>query len=53
MCNNNLLNLAMEYSEKRATIINDGNGKAYMSCLVLGKNNQYVLRKRDKLLQYR
>lgn len=53
MCNNNLLNLAMEYSEKRATIINDGNGKAYMSCLVLGKNNQCVLRKRDKLLQCR
>ena len=52
MCNNNLLNLALEYSEKRATIINDGNGKVYMSCLILGKNNQRVLWKRDQLLQY-
>lgn len=52
MCNNNLLNLALEYAEKRATIINDGNGKSYMSCLILGKNNQCVLWKRDQLLQY-
>lgn len=50
---NNLLNLAMEYSEKRCNIINDGKGKAYMSCLILGKNSQCVLCKRYKLLQYR
>ena len=50
MCNKNLLNLGLEYSDKRSKINNDHNGKAYMSCLILSKNNKYVLRNRYKLL---
>ena len=51
MCQKNLLNLGLEYAEKRCKIPNDHNGKANMSCLILSKNNQYVLRAWDKLLQ--
>jgi hypothetical protein len=51
MCKRDLLKLALEYSNKRANITNAHNGKAYMSCLILGKSNQYVLCKRNKLLQ--
>lgn len=51
MCKRDLLKLALEYSNKRANITNAHNGKAYMSCLILGKTNQYVLFERNKLLQ--
>lgn len=49
MCNN-LLNLAFKYSKKRILITNTNNGKAYMCCVIVGKNNQYVLQSWDKLL---
>ncbi len=47
---NNLFNLALKYSKKRAGICNDHNGKALISCIVIGKKNQYVLWKWNKLL---
>lgn len=54
MCHKNYLyNLACEESQRRVKILNNDNGRAYMSCLIVGKNNKYVLRKRYKSLQYR
>ena len=46
-----LLQLAREYSERRAQFKNAHNGHAYISCVILGKDNQCVLRVWDKCLQ--
>lgn len=50
---NYLYNLACQESQRRVKISNNDNGRAYMSCVIVGKNNKYLLRKRDKSLQYR
>ncbi len=41
--NKQMLVLANEYALKRSKIQNSNNGYAYMSCLIIGKTNKYVL----------
>lgn len=54
MCHKNYLcNLAYEESQRRIETVNNNNGRAYMSCLIVGKKNKCVLRKRYKSLQHR
>ena len=48
---NSLLTLASNYSEKRCMMKNDHNGHAYMSCVIIDKSTQYVLRDWDKPVQ--
>ena len=50
---NYLCDLAYKEAERRIEIVNNNNGRAYMSCLIVGKKNKRVLRKRYKSLQYR
>jgi hypothetical protein len=42
--NNNLKINVSELIEKRANIVNDGNGHVKIGCVVLQKNSQYLLR---------
>lgn len=40
---NYLMDLAFEYSIKRSKILNENNGKAYMSCIIIDKVNHNII----------